>query len=186
MAKLGLVLTPTDLPLAELCAARLDGQLFQVDEAYSPVDQPELPATRAASLAIHCEQRLIAEQRSAAWIWGASALPPRRHELCASLGARARPTYVQRTLVREVVIDENDIVVIGGVQVTTPLRTIADLARFSSQFGTDEKELVRRLLVIGGLSLDDCRQHLDRRQNLPLKIRAWKRLQEAAAGGGCQ
>ena len=34
MARLPLVLNTDDLPIAELCAARLDGELFAIDAVY--------------------------------------------------------------------------------------------------------------------------------------------------------
>lgn len=174
--RLGSVLTTDDLPLAELCALRLDGELFAIDEFFTPIDQPDDPAQRARSLAIHCQDRLIAEQRSAAWIWGASDLPPSKHTLCASIGARARPPHVQRALAREVVIDDDEWIQLGGVRVTLPLRTIIDLARFDW-----DAVLVGELMHLYGITLDDCRAELDRRHNLPNKVRAWKRLSAGSA-----
>ena len=170
MSRLSPVLFTGDLPLAELHAARLDGELVRVDECFSPVDQPDSPALRAASLALQWPQRLIAEQHSAAWVWGALDTPPRRHELCASLGARARPPAARGLTVREVVIADDEIVAIGGQQVTVPSRTIVDLARFDPEV---PRELLRSLARIGAVSLDDCRRALDRRRNLPNKRPAW-------------
>ena len=40
-----------DLPLAELCAARIDGDLFAIDEGWAPIDEPDLPSLRAAVVA---------------------------------------------------------------------------------------------------------------------------------------
>lgn len=176
MTSLSAVLTAHDLPLAELCAARLDGELFALDEAYSPIDAPDGPTERARSIAAYCQGRLMAEQNSAAWIWGARATPPRYHELCASLGARARPVFPLRTLVREVVIDETEFVVLGGVPVTSPLRTIVDLARFNEEFDSSTAETVRQLQLIAGVTTDACLVELERRHNLPNKKRAKLRL----------
>jgi hypothetical protein len=176
MTRLSAVLTPLDLPLAELSAARLDGELFSVDDAYSPIDLPDGPTERARSVAPYCQGRLMAEQNTAAWIWGARTSPPRYHELCASLGARARPAFPLRTLVREVVIDTSEFVVIAGIPVTTPLRTIVDLVRFGDEFDDEAARVVSSLLVIGRLSIEDCRVELERRHNLPNKKRARVRL----------
>lgn len=183
MTRLSAVLTAADLPLAELCAARLDGELYCVDDAFSPVDSPEGPTERAASVAHYCQGRLIAEQNTAAWIWGARPIPPRYHELCASLGARARPAYPLRTLVREVVIDAWEIVTLGGVPVTTPLRTIVDLARFTDEFGQAEAALIIELLRLGRLTIEECLVELERRHNLPNKKRARARLTQLPLSG---
>ena len=169
--RLGAVLTTDDLPLAELCALRLDGELFAIDEGFAPIDEPDGPGPRARSLAVHCQDRLIAEQRSAAWIWGASPFPPSRHQLCASIGARARPAHVRRAVAREVVIDDDEWVELSGVRVTLPLRTVIDFARFDW-----EPSLASELMRLYGITPDDCRAELDRRHNLPNKVRAWQRL----------
>ena len=52
MARLPMVLGTDDLPIAELCAARLDGELFAIDDGWAPVDEPDLPAFRAAVVAL--------------------------------------------------------------------------------------------------------------------------------------
>ena len=181
MSTLAAVLSFRDLPLAELSAARLDGELYAIDDGYSPVDVPSGPRERAASIAHYCQGRLMAEQRTAAWVWGALEAAPARHELCASLGARARPAHPIRTSVREVVIDASEFVLFDGVAVTTPLRTIIDLARFSATFGEAEREVVVDLAARFGITLERCRTEMDARTNLPNKKRAVARLTVALA-----
>ena len=173
MTRLSSVLSARDLPLAELHALRLDGQLTALDECFIPVDQPAGLAERARSLALHCDGRLIVEQHSAAWVWGALPQPPTRHELCASMGARSRSVHPRRLLVREVVIGPADYVQIAGVRVTTPLRTAGDLARFAERFDPD---LVERLLAGAGLTAQDCVADLSARRNLPRKKLALTRI----------
>jgi len=169
------VLSPADLPLAELLAARLDGELFGVGTAFAPVDELERPLHRAASLA-GANPRLIAEQRTAAWIWGALAEPPARHEFCSTLTERvAHPTSRWLT-VREVVLDVDDIATLADRQVTTPLRTCADLARFSTTFGEQERSIVHTLASAHGFGMPELRSVLDRRRNLPHKALAADRL----------
>jgi hypothetical protein len=153
----------------------LDGQLVAVDEAFAPIDQPASPTQRAASVSLYCQERLIAEQRTAAWIWGASFEPPLRHDLCVSIGARARTTHPGRLQVREVVIAPNEIATLGSVRVTTPLRTIMDLARFQEPF---DPELVTSLLRVSKLTAGMCIAELRSRHNLPQKKLALRRLEE--------
>ncbi|MCU1544587.1 MAG: hypothetical protein JWM50_2452 [Microbacteriaceae bacterium] len=184
MVRLSPVLHAGDLPLAELHAARLDGELVALDEAFAPIDTAEGPAARAAALARAWSPRLIAEQRTAAWIWGALADAPARHQLCSSVQARARPPTPLRSTVREVVIDPDEVSSVAGLRVTTPLRTVTDLARFDARFGESEALLVRELLRRGGLTLDDCRVALERRRNLPAKRLAWRRIRDALGAGG--
>ena len=176
MTRLSPVLTARDLPLAELHAARLDGELYAIDSCFCPIDEPELPMVRAASIVYQWPERIIAEQRSAAWVYGALAFPPARHELCADLSARARPTNARNALIREVVIDASEIVRIGELDVTSPLRTVLDLARFSGVFGALELRVCRELMALGGFNLSECLEALGARRNLPGKRQALQRL----------
>jgi len=176
MSRLSPVLTASDLPLAELCAARLDGELLRLGECFTAIDQPHDRFARAASIALELPDRLIAERLSAAWVWGAIPYPPPRHELCASLGARARASNPRRVIVREVAISPDEVVVIAGQRVTSPVRTLVDLARFSVELDT---EVLRALARVGSVTIDDCRAALDRRRNLPNKRRGWLRILES-------
>ncbi|MCU1440394.1 MAG: hypothetical protein JWP85_1391 [Rhodoglobus sp.] len=170
------VLSRHDLPIAELAAARLDGELFRIDDCFSPVDEIEQPRHRARALGARLRDRLIAEQRSAAWIWGALDSPPSHHELCAAIGARVRPPGASWMTVREVVISPDEIASIEGTLVTAPLRTAIDLARFSDTFGSREVQIVRRLMRSGGFGVTECLESMDRRRNLPNKRQATRRL----------
>lgn len=170
------VLSANDLPFAELLAARLDGELFRIDDCFAPVDEIEQPAHRARALRAGLPERLIAEQRSAAWIWGALDAPPRIHELCAAIGARTRSPSVSWIRLREVVIEPNEITTIDGMQLTTPLRTVVDLARFSVRFDEGEELLVAWLMRHYGFTVADCVADMNRRRNLPNKRQAIARL----------
>jgi len=151
----------------------LEGQLVGVDDAFAPIDQPPTPTQRAASLAVYCEQRLIAERHTAAWIWGATRAAPRRHELCVSIGARARSPDPGRLHVREVVIAPHEIARLGEVRVTTPMRTAIDLARFPEAF---DAALFTALLNVAHLTVAECVAELRNRRNLPQKKLALTRL----------
>ena len=172
---LPLVLSATDLPLAELHAARLDGEVFAVGAGFSPVDELEQPRHRAASLA-SANPRLIAEQRTAAWIWGALASPPIPHEFCSTLDERVAHQNSRWITVREVVIESLDLATMAGRHVTTPLRTCVDLARFSARFGDEERQIVRFLSASAGIGMHEFRAHLNRRRNLSHKTAAEERL----------
>jgi len=180
MSRLNPVLTASDLPLAELCAALLDGELLRLGNCFTSIDQPHDRRARAATLALELPDRviadrLIAERLSAAWIWGALPAPPSPHQLCASLGARARASNARLASVREVAISPDEIVLIADQRVTSPVRTLVDLARYRAEI---DSEVLRTLARIGAVSLDDCRRALDRRRNLPNKRRGWSRILE--------
>ncbi|CAN5328812.1 hypothetical protein BH10ACT7_BH10ACT7_22440 [soil metagenome] len=170
------VLSGDDLPLVELNAARLDGELFRIDGGFAPIDEIEQPHHRALALSADLPARLIAEQGTAAWIWGALSLPPWHHQLCAAVGARVRPPFVSWMTVREVVIEPTEVVTIAGMQVTTLLRTAVDITRFSERFDNEERQVVLELMRVGGLSLQECVTDIESRRNLPNKHRALERL----------
>lgn len=180
-----------DLPLAELTAARLDGQLYELGDGYCSVAELETPALRAVSALGSRSVRLIAELGTAAWIWGASPVQPVTWEFCSAIGNRARIAHGDPAQVRDLVLDADDVVQLGGVGVTTPLRTAVDLARFRSELTDDEAAAVHRLLQIGGVSPGAVHAMLERRRNLPGKRRARIALESlgvltspADAGGG--
>lgn len=164
-------------------AARLDGEVFAVDECFQLVDSWEDSTTRGRCLAATLPPRLIAEQRTAAWVHGALLLPPRRHELCAATGARFRALGAPRWVIREVVVNASDLWLLGGMMVTTPLRTVIDLARFSAEFDSAECELVQRLASVGGFDYTEIQRAVGLRRNLPGKRRALERLHAALALG---
>lgn len=177
--RLPAVLSPIDLPGPELHAAKLDGELYPVDECFSPVDEVERVQQRALALAFLVPHGLIAEQRTAAWIYGVAVCPD-RHQFCADINARVRPSSQRRITVREVVIEGCDVLEFAGLPVTTPLRTALDLARFSPVFTEVEAEMLAALMRLGRFGLDDCIAALNRRRNLPGKRQALARLHISA------
>jgi hypothetical protein len=174
--RLNSVLSRLEFPASELGALVLDGEVYRVDDCVAPVDEIAGPLLRAAALAAELPARLIAEQHSAAWIWGAQDHPPLRHEVCADITARARPALGALLSVREVVLLHEDTALVAGLVVTTPMRTAIDLARFVTEWDEDESRIVRELLVIGGCSILDCARAMNRKRNLPNKRIALERL----------
>jgi hypothetical protein len=182
-SRLPAVLSHLDLPEAELWAAQLDGELYRLDECFSPIDEAELSCNRARSLALILPRRMIVERLSAAWLHGALPFPPRVHQLCADSRARVKPVRSPRFLVREVEITAGEIVTDGPVQMTTPLRTVIDIARFNHRFGEEERRLVRDLLALQGVGADECCSAILGRRNLPAKQLAMRRVR--ASFGSC-
>jgi len=178
-ARLPPLLTELDLPLAELTAARLDAELYPIGAGFAPVDEFETLRHRARSLKERATGRLIAEQFTAAWVWGAVPLFPAQLQFCASLDARVTRTTHAWCATREVVIDESEWVRIDCVGVTTPLRTAVDIARFSPTFDPFVRSALRELMTIGQFGYADCLDELGRRRNLPAKRRAAERLAAA-------
>jgi hypothetical protein len=184
MSRLPAVLSSADLPSVELDALRLDGEVFRLDGCAVALDEVTTPTLRAAAFARGLPPRLIAEQHSAAWIWGAQHEPPGRHEVCSDTDARTRPVFDIRYSVREVVIRADDIVDLSGTLVTSPLRTAVDLARFVTVWTGGEQAVVAALMRAGRFGATECASAMNRRRNLPGKRAALARLFGAAALNG--
>ena len=173
---LPLVLTTRDLPAPELGGMRLDGEVYSLAEGWCAIDELEGPSHRARAVRGERSERLIAELGTAAWVWGATPTLPRLVEFCADLGARARLGISPIVRVRELVLDPGDRVDLGGGAVTSRLRTAVDLARFRDPLPAEDAASIVELARQGGFGLDECRELMDRRRNLPEKRRALARL----------
>ncbi|MBF4624431.1 type IV toxin-antitoxin system AbiEi family antitoxin [Clavibacter sp. VKM Ac-2872] len=180
--RLAPVLSVLDLPLAELCSARLDGEVYEVDACYSPVDELASPWLRAAALAAQVPSRLIAERSTAAWVHGAVRTPPRTHEYCVDSVARCHPPALRNVRIREVVLHERDTTTLAGLRVTTPLRTLCDIARTVADFTPFHEAACLGLLALPGITDAAARQHLAASGALPDKRRALARLDALARG----
>ncbi len=173
-----------DLPESELHAARLDGEVFAVGECFGVVDDAASIRLRGASLAAVLPPRLIAEGRTAAWVHGAVDTLASPLELCVSVTARYRCLGRPGMSVREVVLDDGDTQVLGGMTVTTPLRTALDLVRCVEVFAEPEVLTVLALADGGGFHASHLVARLTDRRNLPNKSRALMRVRSAFGATG--
>lgn len=148
--RLPAVLDTDHLPLAEQCAVRLDGDGFALGNALIAADEPAAPPQRAGSLAGATRRHdLVLGGWTAAWVHGATdALRrPIDVQIERERGVRAGPTPL-----REVVLGARDVVRIGGVRVTTPFRTAADLARLEPALPSETAAVLRALVARSGLT----------------------------------
>lgn len=173
MTTLAAVLSETDLPAPELQAARLDGELYGLSDAYCQIGELEGPAHRARAARATRSTRLIAELGTAAWVWGAAPRPARLR-FAVTPEARARLSPDQRIVVREIVFEPRDLVDLGGATATSPLRTILDLARGDE---APDPGVLSRLLAIAGLTPAQCLADLEGRAGIPGKRRAQRVLE---------
>jgi hypothetical protein len=173
------VLSVAELPLAELYAARLDGELVALDDRFSPIDQPDDIRHRAGLLAAMIPARLIAEQHTAAWVMGVRSRPPLQHQFCAATGARVCLSPSSPYQLREVVIDETETFTLGELRLTTPLRTAVDIARTSPTFDAADRDVVAALMRLWGFGAEDCLLAMNKRRNLPQKRAALARIRAA-------
>jgi hypothetical protein len=179
-----MVLGTHDLPIAELCAARLDGEVFAIDDGWAPVDEPDLPAFRAAVVALRAPRALVIERLSAAWVHGALAAPPPVAQFCVPLSSRIAVIGDSRAAVREVRITPAEIVEFGAIRCTSIVRTGFDLLREPS-FADDRVEQVVGALIAARPGLDaELRDRLDAAARMPHKSTALARLVGAQAAAG--
>ncbi|MGV8876661.1 MAG: hypothetical protein ACOH1K_04025 [Rhodoglobus sp.] len=176
------VLSALDLPLPELQCAALDGELYPLDHCFCSIDEFETIHLRARALGVVLDPRIIAERLSAAWVWGALPTAPPRHQLCVAIGARTRPHYSLNAFLREVVISSDEIDSVSGVSITSRLRTVIDLLRFSDSFGEREISAITTLMADGRLDHAICSEALLARRNLPQKRLALERLNQVVCG----
>lgn len=177
---LGSLLTGRDLPAAELCSAKLDGELVAVGEGWSPVDLPVGEAVRAQAAALLVPPRVIAERMTAAWIFG--LVPePTRHHFCVDARTRAHVPPSSRIQLREVSCTTDDTLVLGGLRVTTPLRTVVDLARHGAVEEQALVQVIAALLAYGRLDQQSVIKQLSRSPQAPHTGLAHRRLHLAAS-----
>lgn len=119
------------LSLSELCAARLDGHLVEVGDAYMPADTVEGPSARATAVAGFIPEGTAAMGPTAAWIHGAGDGPPTTHHVQRAVPRRVRVPHLPRRRFHDIPLAADDGQLIGPVLVTTPVRTLCDLARLS-------------------------------------------------------
>lgn len=173
------ILGPGSLSLAELYAARLDGELFSVDERFSPVDEADTTWLRAAALRSVAGTRMIAEIDSALWIHGLRAVPPAVHTMCVGRSDRIKFPPSRRFVLREVTHAPGDVAEVAGLRVTVPARILYDLA-FAEQAGAAGS--ASALLTRWPELCETCARRVADAPNLPGKGTALRRLAEWKAG----
>ena len=174
MARLPQVLGTDDLALAELCAARLDGELVVLARGWVPIDEPDLPSLRARALG--GAAGLIIERRSAAWVHGATFEIPQLAEFCVPNRARVSVAPEAGRRVREVGIGDDEITRIGGCPCTTPVRTAFDLLRDHTVDDRTAVDAVRGLVATGATGYDEIEGRLEASGRIPHKRLAAARL----------
>ena len=173
------VLSARDLPLAELCGSRLDGELFPLGDFWCPVDEVDDPAQRARAVGMLLSSpRAIAERLTAAWIYGV-APEPHRYQFCVQNSARMKLVPSPRLRVREVNCPADQLQTISGLRVTLPLRTAIDLTRWQGEAGAAELvPLIAALLRLAGHACTEPARRAFAVPNLPFKAQALTRLRE--------
>ncbi len=174
-----ILLPSARLSASELRSAALDGELVPVGEGFVPIDAPLTAYARAASLApLLIDERVVVSDRSAAWVWGWGSAPG-AVTTCVAITARIPSPDRRRLRAREVVIDDDERRMLGSVAVTTPLRTVLDLARHDLH--DDVVALLAAGIVAHGFTPDGLESALARRRSLSFVRPARARLAAAFA-----
>lgn len=151
-----------------------------VANCFSPIDEPDGIRYRARVLAAMIPHRMIAEQQSAAWVWGVRDQPPLRQQFCVDTEARVSISAGASHRLREVVIDDTEIADVEGLRLTTPLRTAIDIARARESFDAPDRDVLAALMMLGGFGEEECLRTMNRRRNLPRKAEALARIRDAS------
>ncbi|MFB2581984.1 type IV toxin-antitoxin system AbiEi family antitoxin [Herbiconiux sp. P15] len=170
------VLDSRSLPAVELAAARLDGAVRRLGDAFLPLDVRETPALRAATIAHLVPPGLVLERRSAAWLLGAHPHFSLPLQLCVPSTRRIRYQRAAEHMVRQVRVGEAECVGIGGLTTTGPERTALDLVRWEAVFDRAAAMAVSTLLLAAEATPDDAIRRLGCTPHLPHKHRALDRL----------
>ncbi len=178
---LPLLLDQSQLPRAELGAARLDGEVRELAGSYCAVDVHPSAALRGVAIAPLVPDRLVVERLSAAWVHGATPRFPRPVQLCIRSSNRIRDVPSVERRVRQVLLGDDEIVAAGPVQVTSRVRTAVDLVRCEPLFDRAVLLGVTTLLLAAESSVAECAHHLQRVPHLPHKHRALQRLEQVDA-----
>lgn len=141
-----LYFTDDRLSTAELTAARLDGDLVEIGEAFMPADAVETRELRAASFRGVAGVHRAVTHASAAWVHGAIPEPPLIQTLQRAGRTRAAVPVDTRIRFRDVALPASDVETISGVAVTTPVRTLVDLVR-DAVVGAGPSQLVDDVLA---------------------------------------
>jgi hypothetical protein len=135
------------LPIVELLALCLDGQVYRVGDAFASADTPDGPELRAHAFARTAPAWAVADRGTAAWIHGTRASPPPVPQVCVPPSHRGGGTLARLdTAYRTLAGDET--VTFAGMRVTTPLRTAHDLLSTPGRFGDADALEIRHLLVL--------------------------------------
>jgi hypothetical protein len=171
------------LTLAELCAARLDGDVVELGEAFLPADAPESAALRAQSLAPLLTPAVALTHASAAWVHGALAWPPARHALQRAVPWRPHHRWDRRFVYRDALLPEQDVQRVGGVAVASPARTVVDLLRGDDPVDRRTAEALVALrpdALAGARSWADLYRHRAGTRTVRAALARWESLSPAA------
>ncbi len=168
----------------ELQSMAIDGLVQRVyGRSYRISGVSETPALRALSalnaLPPTLRRRVTLGRATAAWVLGCAGPPDKLSLLTDHRRRTSALRPFSDAVMHEVALGPMDVVIIGGVRVTTPLRTAMDIALHGSE--QTAGDILRRLALHPqlGCSLRSVALMLENVSRAPGKARALSRLQEA-------
>lgn len=182
------VLRESDLPLALLSAARLDGMLWSIFDGFAPVDEPDGLELRLQALERSVPRGAVVVGRTAAWAHGACTRVQAPLEVC-EIGRRTGGSLREGIRTREIRLTSREIVSISNAKLgaTNRLRTILDLAMDPTRRAGDASLVIS--LCEGDVSrIRNARHELAAASQRPGKAQgvAWLCEIEGYASDGCQ
>ncbi|WP_156761865.1 type IV toxin-antitoxin system AbiEi family antitoxin [Microbacterium karelineae] len=139
-------LSPDPLSVAELSAARLDGDLARVSRTgYAPSLLPPSATVRAGAARDVLADGLVAVGVTAAWVHGALAHEPDPHEVQRLAGTPVRRHWRAGVISHAWPMPPGDVETIAGAHITTIERTCYDVSRaaFTGGGRPDQLEAIR-------------------------------------------
>lgn len=168
------------LPEPTLRALALDGALVPIGWGYQPIDLPTTPTLRAASIAPRVPDALapgltVVGGRTAAWLWGAEARLEEPLTIFIRPGGRMPAVDQPGAHLYGTELDDAEIVSLGELLVTSPVRTAIDLLRTPPR--RFEEQAVVRLLEERRIPAAEIRAALVAGRRLPNRRLALARIQ---------
>lgn len=160
------------LSAAELTAARLDGDVVEVGESFMPADVVESPEIRAASLRPLVAHGLALTHESAAWVHGALPEPPTRHSVQRCTERRRNHVLDHRLHYRDLRLPPHETVHLGGMPVSSRVRTLCDLLRADAAAGEAPRRAAVAMLATFPDVLTEAYDSLVASGPLPFKRQA--------------
>lgn len=135
------------LPIAELSAMRLDGEIWRPSASYASwcsISDPDSSTVRAASVAHLVDEDEVIYGAAAHWIYGVGDAPERIEIASVRTGEARRSVDTVR---HQRIYAPDERALVGGVQVATPLRLACDCVLDKTREPREAMRLLARLGV---------------------------------------
>ena len=129
-----------------------------------PVGWPSTPLVRCLAIPELLDERCVAIEDTAAWVWGVRRTLGKR-TVVSTRDGRMSGLLPTGALCRQFTFAGGDLVKLGSHWVTTPDRTAFDLLRSSDHFSRTRRVAVRLLIQIGEGGVDALKGRVEYANN---------------------